>query len=242
MNKIRLGVNIDHVATIRNARGENYPEPVRAALLAEESGADSITIHIREDRRHIREEDLKKIKRKIKIPLNLEIAPTSEMIKIALKHKPNFICIVPEKRQEITTEGGLNLKKKRNLLKKIIKIFKKKSIRTSLFIEANPLDIKIASDLKADCVELHTGRFCKLFKKKKSKRSAYNYLKRNILYAHKLGLEVHAGHGLTYSSAKIISKIKHLTELNIGHFIVSESIFLGLKKTISKFKKIIRNL
>ena len=121
MNKIRLGVNIDHVATIRNARGENYPEPVRAALLAEESGADSITIHLREDRRHIREEDLKKIKRKIKIPLNLEIAPTSEMIKIAVKHKPNFICIVPEKRQEITTEGGLNLKKKRNLLKKIIK-------------------------------------------------------------------------------------------------------------------------
>ena len=118
MNKIRLGVNIDHVATIRNARGENYPEPVRSALLAEESGADSITIHLREDRRHIREEDLKKIKRKIKIPLNLEIAPTSEMIKIAVKHKPNFICIVPEKRQEITTEGGLNLKKKKKFIKK----------------------------------------------------------------------------------------------------------------------------
>ena len=167
MSSPRLGVNIDHVATIRNARGENYPSPLRAAILAQRYGANSITIHLREDRRHIREKDLKEIKKKIKIPLNLEIGPTNEMVKISLKYKPDYVCIVPEKRKEITTEGGLNLKKKSNLIKKIIARLKDQNIRTSLFIEPNIADIKIAKKINADCIEIHTGKICNLHNKKK---------------------------------------------------------------------------
>ena len=163
MIKKRLGVNIDHVATIRNARGEIYPNPLRAALIAQKSGADSITIHLREDRRHIRDYDLENIKKKLKIPLNLEIAPTVEMLKIAIRNKPNFVCIVPEKRKEITTEGGLNIEGNKKFIKKIITVLKENKIRTSLFIEPKIKDIKISYDLKANCVELHTGKFCKLF-------------------------------------------------------------------------------
>ena len=172
MTKKRLGVNIDHVATIRNARGENYPDPLKAAITAQKSGADSITIHLREDRRHIRDYDLKNIKKKLKIPLNLEIAPTIEMLNIAIKYKPDFVCVVPEKRKEITTEGGLNINKKKKILKKIIKRLKKNNIRVSLFIEPKIQDIKQAKFLGANCVELHTGRYCNLFnKKKKIKRT-----------------------------------------------------------------------
>ena len=160
MGKIRLGVNIDHVATVRNARGENYPSPLRAALLAQKNGADSVTIHLREDRRHINELDLKKIKTKLKIPLNLEIAATKEMLKIALKRKPPYICIVPEKRQEITTEGGLNLKFKQAFLRRIIKKLKENKSRVSLFIEPSLKDVKEAKFLNADCIEIHTGKFC----------------------------------------------------------------------------------
>ena len=155
MKKIRLGVNIDHVATVRNARGENYPSPLRAALFAQKNKADSITIHLREDRRHINDLDLKKIKSNLKIPLNLEIAATKEMLKIALKSKPSFICIVPEKRQEITTEGGLNLNYKKDFLKKMISKLKKNNSRVSLFIEPRLIDIKISKYLNADCVEIH---------------------------------------------------------------------------------------
>ena len=162
MNKIRLGVNIDHVATVRNARGENYPSPLRAALLAKKNGADSVTIHLREDRRHINEFDLKQIKSKLKIPLNLEIAATNEMLKIALKNRPPFICIVPEKRQEITTEGGLNLNFNRNFLKTVINKLKKNKSRVSLFIEPSLKDIKLSKKINADCVEIHTGKFCRL--------------------------------------------------------------------------------
>jgi len=165
MSKIRLGVNIDHVATVRNARGENYPSPLRAALFAQKSGADSVTIHLREDRRHINDSDLKEIKSKLKIPFNLEIAATNEMLKIALKRKPPFICIVPEKRQEITTEGGLNLNFKKNFLKKIINKLKKNKSRISLFVEPNLNDIKESKNLNADCVEIHTGKFCNLVNK-----------------------------------------------------------------------------
>ena len=157
MPRIRLGVNIDHVATVRNARGEIYPSPLRAALLSEKYGADSITIHLREDRRHINEKDLKEIKSKLKIPLNLEIAATQEMLKIAKKQKPSFICIVPEKRKEITTEGGLNLNYKKGFLKKLIKILKKNGSRISLFIEPSLKDIRIAKEIEADCIEIHTG-------------------------------------------------------------------------------------
>ena len=167
MKSPRLGVNIDHVATIRNARGEDYPSPLRAALLAEKFGANSITIHLREDRRHIRDLDLKNIKKKLKIPLNLEMAPTKEMLNIALKYKPRYVCIVPEKRSELTTEGGLNLKKNPTLIKKIIKKLKKRNIRTSLFIEPSIGDVKIAKFIQADCIEIHTGKICNLYNKKK---------------------------------------------------------------------------
>ncbi len=240
MTKIRLGVNIDHVATVRNARGEIYPSPLKAALIAEENGANSITIHLREDRRHINDLDLKLIKSKLKIPLNLEIAATKEMLKIALTRKPSFICIVPEKREEITTEGGLNLKFKSKFLKEIINKLKKNKSRVSLFIEPSLKDIKISKLLKADCVEIHTGKLCNLINQNKSYYKELQKIKKAVDLANKLGLEVHAGHGLTFQSAKILSRIRGIKEFNIGHFLIGESIFLGLGQTIKKFKKIIK--
>ena len=239
MNKTRLGVNIDHVATIRNARGENYPDPLKAALLAQKSGANSITIHLREDRRHINDQDLKNIKNNIKIPLNLEIAPTKEMLRIAIKHKPNFVCIVPEQRSEITTEGGLNIKKNFKILKKIINKLKNSKIRVTMFIEPHIHDINLSKKLGVHCVELHTGRLCNLYNKGKNIKSAFLNIKKAAYFAHFSGLEVHAGHGLTYKTAKILTKIKYISEYNIGHFIVSESIFIGIKNCIKIFKKII---
>ncbi len=241
MIKPRLGVNIDHVATIRNARGEKYPEPEKAALLAQLSGADSITIHLREDRRHINDSDLKKIKKKIKIPLNLEMAPTNEMLKIAIKNKPNYVCIVPEKRVEITTEGGLKISKNYNKLKMIIKRLKKNKIRAALFVEPKISDIKLSKDLEVDCVELHTGKFCDLLNKNKNIKLSLNNIKNSARYAKSIGLKVHAGHGINYKSAKILSKIKEISEFNIGHFIISDSIFTGMKNSIKKFKHIINN-
>ena len=240
MSKIRLGVNIDHVATVRNARGENYPSPLRAALFAQKSGADSVTIHLREDRRHINDSDLKEIKSKLKIPFNLEIAATNEMLKIALKRKPPFICIVPEKRQEITTEGGLNLNFKKNFLKKIINKLKKNKSRISLFVEPNLNDIKESKNLNADCVEIHTGKFCNLVNKNKNYINELKKIKAAVSLGNKLGLEVHAGHGLTYKSAKILAKISGIKEFNIGHFLIGESIFVGLNKTIKNFRKIVK--
>ena len=239
MKKIRLGVNIDHVATVRNARGENYPSPLKAALLSEKCGAHSVTIHLREDRRHINDNDLKKIISELKIPLNLEIAATNEMLKIACKHKPPFVCIVPEKRKEITTEGGLNLYYKKNFLKKIIYKLKENGSRISLFIEPNIKDIKLSKQLGADCVEIHTGKICNLINKNKNYTNELNKIKKATFYANKIGLEVHAGHGLTYKSAKIVSKVKYISEFNIGHFLIGESIFNGLSNTIKRFKKII---
>jgi len=239
MSKIRLGVNIDHVATVRNARGENYPSPLRAAIMAEKFGAHSVTIHLREDRRHINDSDLKDIKSKLKIPLNLEIAATNEMLKIAIRHRPNFVCIVPEKRKEITTEGGLNLNYKKNFLKKIIIKLKKNGCRISLFIEPKIKDIDIAKHLQADSVEFHTGKICNLINNKKPYKSELTKIKNAVNFASDLGLDVHAGHGLTYESAKIISKIKKIKEFNIGHFLIGEAIYIGLPKVMRKFKKII---
>ena len=241
MKKKKLGVNIDHVATLRNARGEAYPDPLKAALIAEKNGADSITIHLREDRRHIRDYDLKNIKKKIKIPLNLEIAPTNEMISIALKYKPDFVCIVPEKREEITTEGGMNLNYKKKYLKKIIEKLKKNKIRVSLFVDPKLLDIDLAKELGADCVEIHTGKYCNLHNKKKKTFKAISEIKKCALRGNMVGLEVHAGHGLNYSSTKKISHIKEISEFNIGHFLISDSIFVSLKSSIKKFKNIINN-
>jgi len=240
MSKIRLGVNIDHVATVRNARGEHYPSPLRAAILAEKCGAHSVTIHLREDRRHIKDLDLREIKLKLKIPLNLEIAATNEMLKIALRHKPNFVCIVPEKRKEITTEGGLKLNYKQDFLKKIITKLKKNNSRVSLFIEPNIKDVKTSKYLDVDCLEFHTGKICNLINQNKPFKSELSKINKAVNYATELGIDVHAGHGLTYKSAKIISKIKKIKEFNIGHFLIGESIYIGLPATIKKFQKILR--
>ena len=239
MKRISLGVNIDHVATVRNARGEQYPSPLRAALLAEKNGADSVTIHLREDRRHINEYDLKQINKKLKIPLNLEIAATKEMLAIASRSNPPFICIVPEKRKEITTEGGLNLNYNKIFLKTLIKKLKKKKSRISLFIEPSIKDLFKAKELNADCVEIHTGKLCNLINKKKKYKNEYARILKAVRKGNELGLEVHAGHGLTFTSAKILSKIKGIQEFNIGHFLIGESIFEGMSSTIKKFKKIL---
>jgi pyridoxine 5-phosphate synthase len=241
MKRIRLGVNIDHVATVRNARGEIYPSPLRAALLAQKNGADSVTIHLREDRRHINEFDLKQIKKKLRIPLNLEIAATKEMLRIALKSQPPFICIVPEKRKEITTEGGLNLNHKKNFLKNLIKKLKKNKSRVSLFIEPSLRDVHEAKKLNADCVEIHTVKFCNLVNKKKTYNNELKKIKKITKVGNDLGLEVHAGHGLTFNSAKILAKLKNIKEFNIGHFLIGESIFVGMSVTIKSFKRILNS-
>ncbi len=233
-----LGVNIDHIATIRNARGEKHPDPYTGAIYAMKNGADSITIHLREDRRHINDYDLKKISANKKIPLNLEIASSYKMLKIANKYKPNFVCLVPEKRNEITTEGGLNLKRNRSKIKKILSILNKKKIRTSLFINPNLQDIKISKDINSKCVELHTGNLSNKIKRKQNYKSELIKFIKCCKYAKSIGLEVHAGHGLEYKTARILSRVKEITEFNIGHFIIGESIFFGLKKIIRNFKKI----
>ena len=234
----RLGINIDHVATVRNARGSLHPDPTSIAKHAMECGAHSITIHLREDRRHIRDLDVVKICKNKKIITNLEISLNDNILKIALKNKPNFICIVPENRKEVTTEGGLNLSKNLDKIRKIIKKFKKKKIRTSLFIDPNLKDIKIAKELDADCIELHTGKISDLIKSKKNHIHEYKKIKKCCEVAKKIGLEVHAGHGLDYDSTAILSKLKEIEEFNIGHFIIGESITFGLKYTIKRFKKI----
>ena len=236
----RLGINIDHVATLRNARHAIHPSPLVAAKLAIKYGANSITIHLREDRRHIRDNDLLNIKRIKSIPINLEMAATNEMLKIALKNKPSFICIVPEKRKEITTEGGLNIGKNKKKLSIIINKLNKKNIRTSLFINPNLLDIKYAKNLGAKCIELHTGKISNMIKKKQKYSIELNKIKNCAKIAKSIGLEVHAGHGIDYKTARILSKIKEIKEFNIGHFIIGESIFNGFKHTIKKFKRIIR--
>ena len=237
---IRLGVNIDHIATLRNARGETHPNPIKVAKLAIDCGADSITIHLREDRRHIKDHDLKIISRNKFIPLNLEIASNEKILKVALKNKPNYICLVPEKRKEITTEGGLNLKKNKNKIKKIITILNKKNIRTSLFINPNINDIKIAKYINSNCIEMHTGKIARLIKQKKNYSKEFFKIKKCSKYAKSLGIEVHAGHGMDFKTTKILSKINEIQEFNIGHFIIGESIFYGLKKIIKNLKIIIK--
>ena len=236
----RLGVNIDHVATVRNARGEIHPDPITAAKFLINVGVDSITIHLREDRRHIKDLDAKKICLLKKVPVNLEISTNNNIVDIALKIKPDFICIVPENRNEITTEGGLNLKRNASRIKKIISIFKKKKIRTSLFINPNISDIKISKNLNVDCVEIHTGRLSNLVKSGKNYQNELNKIKKCSKIASNLGLDVHAGHGLDYKTTKILAKINTIKEFNIGHFIIGESIFFGLKKVVKKFKNIIK--
>tara|TARA_B100000029_G_scaffold351179_1_gene343634 strand:- start:3471 stop:4190 length:720 start_codon:yes stop_codon:yes gene_type:complete len=237
---IKLGINIDHAATLRNVRREEHPYPNLIAKHAIKSGANSITIHLREDRRHITDNDLKIISSYRTIPLNLEIAATSEMLKIALKFKPNYVCLVPEKRQEITTEGGLNLKTNNNKIKSIINKLNNSNIRTSLFINPSIKDIKIAKELGTKCIELHTGKIANNVKKNKNYQKQFLNIKKCAKYAKSLDLEVHAGHGLDYKTTKILKKINEISEYNIGHFIIGESIIYGLKKVIKNFKKILK--
>ena len=236
----RLGVNIDHIATLRNARGEIHPDPCFAASEVIKMGADSVTIHLREDRRHINDLDAKKICKLKKILVNLEISMNDKIVKNALKIKPNYICIVPENRKEVTTEGGLNLDKNQKKLRNIIQIFKQAKIRTSLFVNPTIRDIKLSKDLNTDCVEIHTGRLSNLVKSKKNYYTELNRIKKSSVLAKKLNIEVHAGHGLDYQTTKILSKINEIQEFNIGHFIIGESIFFGLSKIIKNFKKIIK--
>ena len=238
---IKLGVNIDHIATLRNARGENHPNIKKSALYVEKNGADLITIHPREDERHIKKKDVIEIKKIISIPLNLEMAPTKSMLKFAVKTKPKYACIVPENRKEITTEGGLNLKNKN--LQPIVKKLKQNKIEVSLFIDPYISNIKLAKSLGADSIEIHTGRFAKFFKSKNKKlyNKEFIKIKRCSELAEKYQLNVKLGHGLDYDSTKFLKKIKQASEYNIGHFIISESIFFGIKNIIKKFKKILNN-
>ena len=237
----KLGVNIDHIATVRNARGEHHPDPYYAALKVIKMGADSVTIHFWEDRRHINDLDAKKICKSKKVLVNLEISMNDQIVKNALKIKPDYICFVPENRKEVTTEGGLDLIKNKKKIKNIIKKFKKKKIRTSLFINPSIRDIRMSKELNADCIEIHTGKISNLVKSKKRYNVELDRIKKCSLLAKKLNLEVHAGHGLDYKTTKILCKIKEIKEFNIGHFIIGESVFFGLSSVIKNFKKIIKN-
>ena len=236
----RLGVNIDHIATLRNARGEKHPDPYTVALNVLKAGANSITVHLREDRRHIKDKDLKILSSNKSIPINLEIASDPQMINIALKNKPSFICLVPEKRNEITTEGGLNLKKNKNKIKKILEIFNKNNIRTSLFINPSLKDIKLSKTLGSKCIEIHTGKISNQIKHKKNYSKELKKIKKCATYAKNIGLEVHAGHGMDYKTTKILNKIDQIEEFNIGHFIIGESISHGISKVVKRFIKILR--
>lgn len=236
-NYLRLGVNIDHVATIRNARGGAYPDPVKAALVAENAGADGITAHLREDRRHIIDLDIERLKEAINVPLNLEMAATDEMLSIALKNKPNACCIVPENRQEVTTEGGLNILKIKERLAEYISDLHKANIKVSLFLEPSLRDVEIAEEVGADIIEFHTGRYCSVDSSQKS--DEFNRIDQAVKLACSLGIESHAGHGLDYNTAREIAQMSSIRELNIGHFLVGESVFLGLDGAIKKMRKAI---
>ena len=235
MNLIRLGINIDHVATIRNARGGSHPDPIDVALLAEECGVDNITAHLREDRRHINDDDIKKILKLIKIPLNLEMAATQEMLDIALICLPNACCIVPERREEITTEGGLNLKINYKIIENTILTLNKNGIKSSLFIDPDIDQVKIAHKIGADAIEIHTGKYCNSSNLIDTKNEIKK-IKYAAILANKLGMDVHAGHGLTFENVADIASINEITELNIGHFIIGESISFGIKSIIFKMR------
>lgn len=231
---LRLGVNIDHVATIRNARGSAYPDPVRAALLAQEAGADGITAHLREDRRHITDDDIARLSEQLTIPLNLEMAATDEMLAIALRHKPHAVCIVPERREERTTEGGLDAAGLHNILAPMIDKLGEAGCRVSLFIAPEPRQIEAALRLRAPVVELHTGHYCEV--EGEARAEELRRIADMAALAAKNGLEPHAGHGLTYDNVEPIAAIPQIAELNIGHFLIGEAIFLGLHESIGRMR------
>lgn len=240
LGKLRLGVNIDHVATVRNARGSAYPDPVRAAKLAEEAGADGITAHLREDRRHIADADIDALMDALTVPLNFEMAATDEMQEIALRHKPHAVCIVPEKREELTTEGGLEVARQENRLAHYIKPLRDAGCRVSIFIAADPAQIEAAARIRAEVVELHTGAYCDLHAEGRfAERDAeLERLREMSAFAHSLGLEVHAGHGLTYDTVAPVAAFPEVMELNIGHFLIGEAIFRGLTPAIGEMRRL----
>ncbi len=235
---LRLGVNIDHVATIRNARGGHHPEPLRAARLAAEAGADGITAHLREDRRHICDDDIARLKEQIDLPLNLEMAATSEMQTIALRHLPNACCLVPERRQEITTEGGLDVHGQASMLSDYTARLRDAGIRVSLFIDPDERQIEAAARMNADIVELHTGTYCEAALAVEQARlaSELERLRSGAALAFSAGLEVHAGHGLSFDTVGPIAEMPQVVELNIGHFLIGEAIFSGLDSAIRRMR------
>jgi pyridoxine 5-phosphate synthase len=240
-NHIRLGVNIDHVATIRNARGASYPDPARAAFIALEAGADGITAHLREDRRHISDADidnLAKMLRERGRPLNLEMAVTSEMLDIALKHRPHAVCLVPERREERTTEGGLDVAGGHNWIAPFVEKLRANGSRVSLFIGADPMQIEAASRTAAEVVELHTGAFCDAVREGRDEEAARTLkaLRAGAAQAKALGLEVHAGHGIDYETVTPIAALPEVAELNIGHFLIGEAVFIGLQAAIGRMR------
>ncbi|TCL00490.1 pyridoxine 5'-phosphate synthase [Shimia isoporae] len=237
---LRLGVNIDHVATVRNARGSAYPDPVRAAKLAEEAGADGITAHLREDRRHIEDADIDALMDALTVPLNFEMAATDEMQAIALRHKPHAVCIVPEKREERTTEGGLEVAREENKLAHFIAPLRDVGCRVSIFIAADRAQIEAANRIGAQVIELHTGAYCDFHAEGRfdERDAELKRLTEMATFAHSLGLEVHAGHGLTYETVGPIAALPEVMELNIGHFLIGESIFLGLEPAIVEMRRI----
>jgi len=238
IHPVRLGLNIDHVATIRNARGGNVPDPVRAALMAVEAEVDGITAHLREDRRHIRDEDMARLKLEISKPLNFEMAATDEMKKIALAVKPHASCLVPEKREERTTEGGLDIVGQKDHLKPYIAELNAAGIRVSLFVEPDARVIEMAKELNAPVIELHTGTYCEAFAHGDHKKADLELerLRKGAELAGRLGIEVHAGHGLDFATAEKLAEIPEIRELNIGHFIIGEAIFIGLTKAIAEMR------
>ena len=234
--RLRLGVNIDHVATIRNARGGRHPDPVRAARLAAQAGADGITAHLREDRRHISDHDIERLSREIDLPLNLEMAATEEMLAIALRHRPHAACLVPEKREERTTEGGLDVRRFRDQLAPHVRRLGEAGIRVSLFIEPDPAQLDAAVALGAPVVELHTGAYCE--SEGPAQARHLGRIVEAAAHAAAIGLECHAGHGLTFDTVAPVAAIPSLAELNIGHFLVGEAIFGGLESAIRRMRSL----
>nr|WP_238322488.1 pyridoxine 5'-phosphate synthase [Kordiimonas gwangyangensis] len=231
-NKLRLGVNIDHVATIRNARGIRHPDPVRAAGLAVRAGADGITAHLREDRRHISDEDIAALSDVLTVPLNFEMAATEEMLEIALRHKPHAACLVPEKRQELTTEGGLDVAGQFDRLKPFVDTLGKAGMRVSLFIDPSKEQLDAAKALGAPVTEIHTGAYCELVGE--PQREELERIRKAVQYGHSLGIEMHAGHGLAYETVGPIAAMPELMELNIGHFLIGEAFSMALKRRSRK--------
>lgn len=234
---LRLGVNIDHVATIRNARGIAHPDPVRAALLAAKAGADGITAHLREDRRHISDDDINRLSADLEIPLNFEMAATEEMLEIALRHKPHAACIVPEKREELTTEGGLDAVRGHNHLVPYVRQLSDAGIRVSLFIDPDPNQLDAAVSLGAPVVELHTGTYCEV-EDGAAREAELERIRNAAAHAENIGLECHAGHGLSFDTVGPVAAIPTIVELNIGHFLIGEAIFGGLDSTIKRMRSL----